>query len=371
LKALTKEELRLLSFGVLREWWLSATQALVDSAGSEKALEHLKPYFLHMGKAGAININAWTDSFMRDRPSGAWIQRCAVGGKQGRIFRAGDGTVIEGLVECETMGKSREACICLCSYCMSSGSEETNSKMDYVLIGSLSTGDPECRWLIKWKNRMPMVAPTEEFLTHDYDEFPKVINEDLIEYLGLSMLGESVMNCTKAFIDFVGPDETMKALSGHMRRSGQSLGKMFESLCEGHEADTVALSGAFELLNKIHQREGHLSTSLDGVEGTISKCPFSDAPNEFCHLHESFCNGICEAIKPNYTFSYDRMMTKGERSCHWVIREQEPRDAATSEESERFKDIAKNLALRLSKGEITLEEFERNISSLRKHGLIK
>jgi hypothetical protein len=368
---LSEKEKKDLSIGLLREWWINSTQTLVEVAGSEKALELLRPYFVHMGKAGGINIKALTNYVLVERPAGAWIQRCGVGGKPGRTYRAGDGTVIEELVACETSGKSREACICLCSYAMSAGAEETNSNNEYVLIGSLSSGDPECRWLTKWKDRPPQVAPIDDFVTNEFDVPPKELTDDLSEYLGLSMIGESVMNCTRAFIDFVGSDRTKEMLCDQMRRSGQSFAKMFTSSHDQSIIGVVAIMNVFEFLNKMYQREASLSASHIRAEGTITKCPFSDAPNEFCLQHESFCNGICEALNPSYEFSYDRMMTKGDMSCHWNIRKKGEVEKGNLTEEQTQDEPLKVLAMRFAKGEITEEELESKITYLRKLGLMK
>jgi hypothetical protein len=351
--AITEEEKAELSIGLIREWWITATQMLAEVAGSEKALELLKPYFVNMGKAGSINIRTLTKGAVVGRLTGGWIQRCAVGGISGQTFRAGDGTSIEELLECKTEGKSREACICLCSYCMSAGAEEWNSNWEYVLLESLSLGDLKCKWLTKWKARPSLVAEREEFISHEFDALPEEITDDIAEYLGLSMVGEMVVNCTKAFIDFAGSGEAVKKLKAKMESSGISVGKRLASKFEVHELDTTAIINIFILLNKIHQREGSLSASHEYAEGTITKCPFSDAPNEFCHLHESFCNGICEAIDSTYEFSYDRMMTKGDKACHWTIRK---KGEVAKESGETALELLKK---RLVKGEITPEQYRQ------------
>lgn len=112
-------------------------------------------------------------------------------------------------------------------------------------------------------------------------------------------------------------------------------------------------------------------TSEQTIEKEIIECPFSSAPPEICSQFQSFFNGICEVIDPEYEFRYDRMMTKGARTCHWTIMKKEGPVKSKFNDDGHSDELTKNLALRLSKGEISIEEFEGAISSLRKHGLVK
>jgi hypothetical protein len=365
------EEHSRLSLDILREWWLTATQALVDAAGSERALELLKPYFTHMGKAGAINIKSMTGINWDEQPIGAFIQWCAVRGTRGRVFQAGDGTIIFELLECQTKGVCREACICLCTFTMGSGSEEANPKLELVLISSLSSGDPDCKWLSKWKNKPALVAPREEFVRHEFDRLPEAFSDDFADFLGLSMLGEAVVNCTRAFIDFAGPEVTVKQLSPKIRGLGKSIGTMFASYPEFQGKGVSEISEILFLIDKMLQREEGQDTSQERAARTITKCPFSDAPIEVCLQYESLCNGICETINPDYQFTYDRMMTKGEKTCHWTIRKKREQGKDKAKGEAPSDDPAKILAIRYAKGEITKEELEERMENLRKLGLVE
>ncbi len=63
-EVLSEEDRQEISLGLLRDWWMTATQAFVDTAGSETALRHLRPHFINAGKAAAyaiISITGITD----------------------------------------------------------------------------------------------------------------------------------------------------------------------------------------------------------------------------------------------------------------------------------------------------------------------
>ena len=352
------EEAKALSIGLLREWWLTATQALVDAAGSETALRHLKPYFTHMGKAGAINVTAMTKGTWLDRPMEPFLQKSALGGSPGRIFRAGDGTNITELLECETRGSSKEACICLCSYAMGAGSEEVNSKMEFMLLSSLSSGDPDCKWLNKWKGRQALVAPTEEFITHEFDELPPGFTEELSGYMGLSMTGEAWVLATRAYVDFAGAEEAARKLSFYMRHSGLSVGAKIATEFDLNGVDAGILAKIMMMLNDLQKREGIVALDGDVVLGSVTKCPFSDALPEVCVQYEAFCNGICEAINPAYEFAYTKTMTQGGSGCAWAIRKKgQSRDEVVGEKKSKVGTL-KALTMKYAHGEITKMEYD-------------
>jgi hypothetical protein len=47
---LSDEAKKELTIGLLREWWIVATQAFVEKTSSEIALKALRPYFIHNGR---------------------------------------------------------------------------------------------------------------------------------------------------------------------------------------------------------------------------------------------------------------------------------------------------------------------------------
>jgi hypothetical protein len=123
------------------------------------------------------------------------------------------------------------------------------------------------------------------------------------------------------------------------------------------ESRAIAIYDVVQLISELHQRKSEIVLEDEGAAGTVGECPFAgSAPPETCLQYESFFNGICEAIDPSYEFAYDRMMTKGDKTCHWTIRkigQTVSRDDAVPE------DPIKVLKLRYAKGEITREEYQR------------
>jgi hypothetical protein len=88
-------------------------------------------------------------------------------------------------------------------------------------------------------------------------------------------------------------------------------------------------------------------------------CPFANAPPEICVQFESFINGICDSVAPSFEFQYVHMMTKGDKSCHWVIERKTNGIKETPNHVEvGSKDALEILKKRLASGEISKAEYK-------------
>ena len=368
---LSKEDLKDLCFGLLRGCWTAATQALVDEAGSESAMKHLKPYFTNTGMAGAHNIQSIMgissmELIRKDVISAVWPTIMS-GGTQ-RRHRAQDGSSIMDLEDCATNGICKEGCVSLCDYTGAAYYSELDPTLRVSLVRSLSFGDRFCQWRVTVEGEEPMVSESEEFLVNRGDLPP--LDDELGNYLALSIIGEAWSNATRAFVDFAGQERALDRLRFHMRHSGLSFGIRMSERFGARERGLQSILEIIELVQLLHYRKGICTMEKGSVEGKVNECPFSSSPSEICMQYEAFFNGICEAIDPSYEFRYDRMMSKGDKSCHWVIR---TKGALAKEkpEEESSDDPVKRLTNKLIDGEITEEEFERKMALLKKHSVVK
>jgi hypothetical protein len=107
------------------------------------------------------------------------------------------------------------------------------------------------------------------------------------------------------------------------------------------------------------------SSNIMVDERTIEECPFKDAPAQVCSQLEAFFNGICEAIDPSYEFAYDRMMTKGDKTCHWMIRKKGEAEKMKVKGEAASDDPVKRLTNMFIEGDITEEEFRKKLAVLK------
>jgi hypothetical protein len=65
------------------------------------------------------------------------------------------------------------------------------------------------------------------------------------------------------------------------------------------------------------------------------------------------------------------MMTKGDKTCHWTIRKKGETTKEKGKEEALSDDLVRRLAQKLIDGEVTEEEFDRKMTLLKKHNVVK
>jgi hypothetical protein len=136
-----------------------------------------------------------------------------------------------------------------------------------------------------------------------------------------------------------------------------SLGIRLAEYFDFNEMDVRVIGEIVALVNDLHRRKWTISIGEGTIEGNVIECPFvQSALPEMCQQYCAFFNGVCEAIDPSYEFVYDRMMTKGDSTCHWVIRKKASMVEGTKTTADS--DVMKRLASRYVMGEISKQEYE-------------
>jgi predicted hydrocarbon binding protein len=350
---ISEEKKKELSIGLLREWWMTTVHTLTDAIGPGSALVHLKPYYINSGRAGAINIVQLT-GLPTDNAGellAVWIGIANARISEGKIGirESSKDLAFAEVSGCETKGVNREACYCFCVFTCS-GINEVNQHFETELIRSIPWGDDNCCFRTIRTGAETSVKPKTWVV------IPK-ISSDLTNYLGLAYCGEFWTDATRANIDALGSDEAIKRLKVVMNESGMTVGKKIVEM----ELKESSIGNVIHLLNELHQKKESCSWGKDSSSGEVTDCPFSSSPPEMCYQYEAFFNGICEVIDPDYEFVYDRMMTKGDDACHWMIRKK--MEPVQSQEQRIIKESSETplelLKKRFVKGEITPEQYRQ------------
>ena len=161
----------------------------------------------------------------------------------------------------------------------------------------------------------------------------------------------------------------MKLLRERAKEWGSEVGPTIAKKLgiEGREiADLAKLVDLFEQTIK---QNGEVASNGISAKKEIIECPLSSGPPEHCLQLESFLSGICEVINPEYEFSYDLMMTKGDKTCHWTIRKKNEARGEKSMEEPSLDDPIKRLTNKFIDGEITEEEFRKKMAVLKEFKL--
>jgi hypothetical protein len=350
----SEEEKKALTVGLFREWWIASTKALVESVGSEEALRHLKPYFVNAGRAGAYHIKRLTGLPTDDAGSimVVWIgiAHFQMSNAKVTVKASSKDYAIAEMTDCAINGACPEACYCWCLF-VNDGGIYLNPDYETELIKCIPWGDSYCCIKASKKgitsiDNPSIIVPIPE------------ISAKLANFLSHAYVGENWVNASRAFIDAVGSERASEVLCTKMRSAGHAVG---ENLVSKYDFVLDKPGVVVHSLNILHQKRE--SYSLNGSsQGEVTECPFSEAPLEICLQYEAFFNGICEVIDPSYEFAYDRMMTKGDKTCHWTIRKKgdAPKKKAREEPSKELGETAfELLKKRLVKGEITPEQYRQ------------
>ncbi|MDD1755380.1 MAG: SHOCT domain-containing protein [Methanomassiliicoccales archaeon] len=346
---------------LLRAFWINATMALTDTVGAKSALDALRPYFIHHGKYTAsmirsqqIKFSTPEDIYYGCARSNQMVNHTKVCGElreKGVLYKA---------MDCATKGASSVACICNCRLTIEPALEDLNSEYGILMNQSLSGGDLLCSWTIASKGLMHTTDLGDKIA----DLEPPPIDAELFEEFAPAVLGEYWAISTKSFIEVVGEDRTREILTERQREFGGESAVGIISLFGLEEGTKVSPGEAMGFMSEVFQMMGDGgSADLPLVEKEISECPFSGSPEEVCYQYEAFLNGLLSKIEPDCELKYDRMMTKGDKTCHWAIRK-----CLETKVKERPGDPLIILALRLARGEISDEEFEKKKALLKGAG---
>jgi hypothetical protein len=224
LSELSKDERKELSIGLLRDWWITASQALVDSVGPEAALAAMRPHFVNSGKAGGMVYQRLMGLGPDDHVARIYGMVMALvtmmDADYESLWVGEDGSMLCEVRGCGTNGICKEACLSFCGIAI----PNAHSPLEVTLEKSRAFGDASCEWSYHHQGREPQVEPSDRYLLVDEDRRKYTPSDEITEYLALAYAGEFWVMATRAFADKVGSRTTIQILSPYMRLSGQSLG---------------------------------------------------------------------------------------------------------------------------------------------------
>jgi hypothetical protein len=357
---LSDKEEEELSVELFREWWIATIKAMVEEVGSEISFRFLKPHHVNAGKASVYYLltNGYRPTNLGEAMA-IWngIADWIFTGGIHRIWTDGKNTAIAEVTDCELFKKwgFNEACIILCRYGGEAGGVDFLPGFVLEHTSSEGLGDDKCRWIMTRKGMEPASDCNIPV------EIPS-ISEELFMYLSLAYFGECWVIGTKAFIDSCGSERVNEKLNSRMRQSGLLVGLRLKKIMK---LDGLDISSAVRIVSRIeslHQMKASIEYGPISSEGSITECPFSDSPIEICKQYEAFFNSVFAAISPGFEFVYDRMMTKGDKTCHWTIRK---KGEITNDKTADEDDALRALRLRFARDEITEEEFRKKMAVLK------
>jgi hypothetical protein len=365
----TEEEQGELAFQLLFNWYTTAVQAIVDSSNPEKALEVLDPYNRNANMAATFIIRDFFGLNPGDKYSFGFesmvvmnfmarapVMKVSIH-ERGAFSRVSDCPFKRGPVE---------HCTLACGLGPNRAAEALGVVQSTHLVSSLSHGDEECRWITIYngKGKGSMVESDLGGELASILSWP--LPKELVDNFSIQYYAEWWMIAIRALIDQLGEQKAVGILAPYMKHNGISYGLKSSTKAVSNEGSQVRISSLVDQCGRALQMKTSLSSSNIMVdERTIEECPFKDAPAQVCSQLEAFFNGICEAIDPSYEFAYDRMMTKGDKTCHWMIRKKGEAEKMKVKGEAASDDPVKRLTNMFIEGDITEEEFRKKLAVLK------
>lgn len=353
-----------------RECLITTFQAIVENVGSEETIKLLRPYLELSGKAFALNLRNWTkddDVYLK------LAKTIVIGqmpmGQECKSFRVVKGEAFFESEGCSFLGTIPEICECYCTIFTNSFSKQIDPDIEIESSPGTGRENPRCKW--RFYRRTQNLLSEFSNMDLDVDSIKSQISKEELDWRSHHYIGGVWEMVTHAMVNDLGSKAMLDSLSNYMRRNGFSFGLRIRQYLgiEGRDLDSILK--ALNVFGKaIYQKQVPLSTGPEELNVYVKECPFfSDyATIEHCQLIESINDGICKSINPGFEFHYDSMRTKGAEKCLWTVRKQSPTQKSPGSETATVsseENLLSVLKMRLAKGEISLEQYEKIAHVLR------
>jgi hypothetical protein len=250
-----------------------------------------------------------------------------------------DGKAVVELYACPTTLAGSPPEFCAMSHFNTEGvCQVVNPDYEYVFTHHLNNGDDCCRFIVKRKSEklkskgaeaktLPFLSMFRKPIEIDTEQvgnlektIPLNIPQQYRELLCLSVAFNYFNLFTIASVKIIGSERTVQLGEPLAKETGFKLGTKWKEESRGsHDLNMVNEKLGY-IQSILNQKGGPVSLSDSRIEREVVDCPLKGALPEQCKHLEGVFSGICEVINPDYEFVYDRMMSKGDSSCHWVVR---------------------------------------------------
>lgn len=348
--------------GLLWEWWVASTQALVDEVGPEEALRALRPYYLNANDAAIAIVSNHFVELAKDPDFSAKMTIFATEAWYGgeTSLRISEGLMVMDHHGCMTRGESKELCHMVCKELMDNQAQLLDKEAFAVLEMSLCQGDDHCR----------VVIGTREGMTGRSSGSMRGIDRPEIsdwefQSFQRQYVSESWVLTTRALINRLGPERAGETLRAYMRHSGLAHGLEIAERLGPRPWDAPMLAHLVALFNRNHLKNDRGPGSPEPAGAEIDGCPFSQAPLEICLQYQAFFDGVMEALNPEYELAFEARVTDGDKACRWMIRRKGISERHGHQSETPPQESIKRLTDMFIDGRITEEEFRWRLAILK------
>ncbi len=302
---------------------MSSFEELLNRSGPVEALRALRPYrkqemqFAIIGIQKGMNLQGNGVDVMLLTYLMAGAFGVSLDKMKGEIKeRGGVGT----FHDCLFKDGLPEHCMSISHYCLEHLTESINPEYESYWTHHQSSGDPFCRFV--FKKRSDPIAVLED-LGGTLVTLPRFeLSREQCQCQSVMTLMSFLNDDVRAFVDLHGSEKTLGVLSPVGYGIGQEIGHKLVGQPARNRTDANSLGEMVRAMQRTYGQNTNYSViSRDMVENEITDCLAQNfSPYEACRQKEALFQGIVDAIDPDYEFLYDRMKTRGDANCHWVIR---------------------------------------------------
>jgi hypothetical protein len=133
------------------------------------------------------------------------------------------------------------------------------------------------------------------------------------------LLSRAAAMLMQAMVDRFGSEETRKITYPYLKRLGKEIASVAPELgITGNDALTLsALTHLME--EQVLRVEGKpVETSSDRVVKQVTACPLQNLPVDVCYAFQPICDGIAEAINPQYRWVLTKAIPNGDPICEFI-----------------------------------------------------
>ena len=276
---------------------------------------------------------------------------CGSSGGNIKPMEIRNGTAVVELGYCSFAidGTPPEMCVAGSHYLAEGISEAVNPAYEFVFTHYLTNDDGFCRYVVKRKSSKinlndPGILERRVSIK---------LSQEEAEFLALNLAFMELNYMTAGSVKVIGSDRVNELVAPFSRQTGIDLGKKLNDGNENNK-NLPNAKDKLDLLNSMFNQVGPpANISESGIDKEVLNCPFKYGSPEICKQIEGLFIGVCHSINPDYEFAYDRMMTKGDQSCHWTVKNKT--NAIQTKDGISSNDPARMLAMRFAKGGMSLE----------------
>jgi len=303
---------------------INAFRALLNEFGLNRTIEAARHYNDAWGRAVVGMVKERFGPQANDLETIAMTEyyvHCCTSMGHIKPLEIYEGGAICELFSCPNPGMKAppEMCIAM-SHIMANGyCRLINPDYEFIFTHHMGDGDDCCRWVVKKKGG--------KFTKDNLGRLEKTIPlelpmEERLAWAGKMVIMSQLFTFTSILNDLTGSQRTLEMVVPIARETGLRIGTIIKGAARGKD-DLSTIEGAIGRLVTywgLQQSDSPSIVSNARIEKEITECTCKGATPEVCRQFEGVFNGVCEAINPDYEFAYDRMMSKGDPTCHWTVK---------------------------------------------------